>query len=120
MSCRPSFLILQDLAAALRDLPWRKAADKVNGSTWCDADDSALRRYLEKYYKLSGKEKNMDGMITAAKDNTVHHIRNYLEGLIWDKAPRLDALLIDCLGGGGYCLHLSRDQENIHGVGPCL
>lgn len=83
---------------ALRDLPWREVADKVNGSTWCDADDSALRRYLEKYYKLSGKEKIMDGMITAARDNAIHPIRNYLEGLDWDGVPRLDALLVDYLG----------------------
>lgn len=82
---------------ALRDLPWREVADKVNGSTWCDADDSALRRYLEKYYKLSGKEKIMDGMITAARDNAIHPIRNYLEGLEWDGVPRLDALLVDYL-----------------------
>lgn len=83
---------------ALRDLPWREVADQVNGSTWCDADDSALRRYLEKYYKLSGKEKIMDGMITAARDNAIHPIRNYLEGLAWDGVPRLDALLVDYLG----------------------
>lgn len=83
---------------ALQDLPWRKVADKVNGSTWSDADDSALRRYLEKYYKLTGKEKIMDGMITAAKDNSIHPIRSYLEGLTWDGTPRLDTLLVDYLG----------------------
>ena len=83
---------------ALRDLPWRKVTDDINGSTWTDADDSALRRYLEKYYKLSGKEKIMDGMITAAKANAIHPIKAYLAGLEWDNTPRLDTLLVDFLG----------------------
>ena len=83
---------------ALRDLPWRKVTDDINGSTWTDADDSSLRRYLEKYYKLSGKEKIMDGMITAAKANAIHPIKAYLAGLEWDNTPRLDTLLVDFLG----------------------
>lgn len=83
---------------ALRNLPWREVEDKVNGSTWCDADDSALRWYMEKYYKLTGKEKIMDGMIRAAKANTIHPIRDYLERLAWDGTPRLDRLLVDYLG----------------------
>lgn len=83
---------------ALRSLPWRKVTDTVNGSTWSDADDSALRRFLEKFYKITGKEKIMDGMMNAAKDNTVHPIRAYLEQLVWDSIPRLDTLLVDYLG----------------------
>lgn len=83
---------------ALRSLPWREVADPVNGSTWNDADDSALRWYLEKYYKLTGKEKILDGMIRAAKANEIHPIRGYLEGLAWDGTPRLDTLLVDYLG----------------------
>lgn len=83
---------------ALGDLPWRKVPASINGSTWNDADDSALRRYLEKYYKLTGKEKIMDGMVNAAHDRTIHPVRDYLTGLLWDKAPRLDTLLVDYLG----------------------
>jgi len=83
---------------ALRSLPWRAVEDTVNGSTWTDADDSALRRYLEKYYKLSGKEKILDGLITAARDNAIHPIKRYLQGLAWDGVERLDTLLVDYLG----------------------
>lgn len=82
---------------ALRDLPWRKVAEHVNGSTWNDSDDSELRWYLEKYYKLTGKEKIMDGMMKTAKANAIHPIKDYLEGLSWDGIPRLDTLLIDYL-----------------------
>lgn len=83
---------------ALRNLPWRVVTDQVNGSTWNDADDSALRWYLEKYYKLTGKEKIMDGMLRTAKTNSIHPIKDYLEGVSWDGTPRLDTLLIDYLG----------------------
>ena len=83
---------------ALRSLPWREVADEVNGSTWNDSDDAALRWYLEKYYKLTGKEKIMDGMMKAAKDNAINPIKNYLEGLTWDGVPRLETLLVDYLG----------------------
>ncbi len=83
---------------ALQDLPWRAVADHINGSTWTDADDSALRWYLEKYYKLTGKEKIMDGMLRTAKTNAIHPIRDYLEELSWDGSPRLDTLLVDYLG----------------------
>ena len=82
---------------ALRDLPWRKVAEHVNGSTWSDSDDSELRWYLEKYYKLTGKEKIMDGMMKTAKANAIHPIKDYLKGLSWDGTPRLDTLLIDYL-----------------------
>ena len=83
---------------AVRDLPWRKVPDPVNGSTWGDADDSALRKYLEKTYTLTGKEKIMDGLINAAAANTIDPVKDYLEGLEWDGEPRLDSLLIDYLG----------------------
>jgi len=83
---------------ALGDLPWRKVPASINGSTWNDADDSALRRYLEKYYKLTGKEKIMDGMVNAAHEHTIHPVRDYLTGLVWDGTPRLDTLLVDYLG----------------------
>lgn len=83
---------------ALLNLPWRKVTEHVNGSTWSDSDDSELRWYLEKYYKLTGKEKIMDGMMKTAKANAIHPIKDYLEGLSWDGTPRLDTLLIDYLG----------------------
>lgn len=83
---------------AMRDLPWRKVQDPVNGSTWADSDDSALRRFLEKCYAITGKEKIMDGMINAAHDNTINPVKDYLEGLEWDQVPRLDTLLVKYLG----------------------
>ena len=82
---------------ALQDLPWRKVTEHVNGSTWNDSDDGELRWYLEKYYKLSGKEKIMDGMMKTAKANATPPIKDYLEGLSWDGIPRLDTLLVDYL-----------------------
>jgi predicted P-loop ATPase len=38
------------------------------------------------------------GMMHAARANSFHPIRDYLDGLVWDGTPRLDTLLIDHAG----------------------
>lgn len=92
-----AFNAFKDRLVAVRTLPWREISDTVNGDTWTDADDSELRRYLELGYAITGRERIMDAMSAAAHQNIVHPIRDYLEGLEWDGAARLDTLLIDYL-----------------------
>lgn len=74
-------------------LPWRQDL-----GAWTDADDSALRYFLEKKYGVSGKDKIFDGVNVAAQENRFHPVREYLAGCIWDNVPRVDTLLIDYLG----------------------
>ena len=83
---------------ALRDLPWRKVLDSVNGDTWADSDDTRLFQFLEEEYGVTGENKIRNGLLNAANDNIIHPIQDYLEGLSWDGAPRLDTLLVDYLG----------------------
>lgn len=83
---------------ALRDLPWRKVLDTVNGDTWADSDDTRLFQFLEEEYGVTGENKIRNGLLNAANDNIIHPIRDYLEGLVWDGTPRLDGLLVDYLG----------------------
>lgn len=77
------------------DTPWRSEAGQ-----WTDADDSALRFYLEKNYGLSGKDKIFDAVNVAAMQNSFHPVKEYLARCVWDEKERLDTLLIDYLGAG--------------------
>ena len=78
-----------------KSLPWRK----VNGaSQWVDADDAALRFYLERVYGLSGKDRIFDAVNVVASENKYHPVRDYLDGCEWDGEPRVETLLVDYLG----------------------
>lgn len=80
---------------AKQSLPWRK----VNGrSQWTDADDAALRFYLERRYGINSKDKIFDAVNVVAGENAFHPVREYLDGCTWDGVPRVETLLVDYLG----------------------
>lgn len=80
---------------ARRDLPWRK----VRGtSQWVDADDAALRYYLERVYGIASKDRIFDAVNVVASENKFHPVRDYLDTCTWDGVPRVETLLIDYLG----------------------
>lgn len=76
-------------------LPWDKESS-MRGLT--DADMAGLRVYLETNYGLTGREKIQDAFDTFIRQNAVHEVKDYLNGLAWDGVPRLDSVLIDYLG----------------------
>jgi putative DNA primase/helicase len=78
----------------MRDTPWGKPA----GGYWEDADDAALRNYMEQIYDIDAVTKVMDARIIVQEKNHFHPVRQYLDGLRWDSVPRVDTLLIDFLG----------------------
>ena len=76
-------------------LPWRT----VKGvSQWTDADDAALRYYLERTYGLTGKDRIFDAVNVVAQQAAFHPVREYLDGCSWDGVPRVETLLVDYLG----------------------
>ena len=77
------------------DLPWRKV---TGTSQWVDADDAALRFYLERIYGIASKDKIFDAVNVVAGENKFHPVRDYLDGCTWDGVPRVETLLIDYLG----------------------
>lgn len=85
------------LQAVKRDLPWREANDR-RGRTWQNSDDANLRLYMERTYGITGKEKIMDGVETAAKAHSFHPIREYIQAAKWDGVPRVESLLIRYMG----------------------
>ena len=80
---------------AKQDLPWRKV---TGTSQWVDADDAALRFYLERVYGIASKDKIFDAVNVVAGENKFHPVRDYLATCTWDGVPRVETLLIDYLG----------------------
>lgn len=76
-------------------LPWRKKGDF---SDWCDTDDSSLRIYISRVWKISSKQNCDDALNEIIKRNSFHPVRDYLESLSWDGVSRVDTLLIDYMG----------------------
>ncbi len=79
----------------LGDLPWRESK---GASVWADVDDLGLWHYLERAYKLSCKDKNVAAVAVMAQRNAFHPVRDYLDSCEWDGIPRVETLLVDCLG----------------------
>lgn len=80
---------------ALSSLPW----DSLTAPRqWNDADDAALRYYLERTYGLTGKDRIYDAVNVVAQRNAFHPVRDYLDGCDWDGVQRVETLLVDYLG----------------------
>lgn len=86
---------LEHNVVARKSLPWREIK---SDSQWIDADDAALRYYLERTYGISSKDKIFDAVNVVAGENAFHPVKQYLETCKWDGVPRIDTLLIDYLG----------------------
>ncbi len=85
-------------AVILEPMPWRKPAD-WKGPSWSDDDDASLRVYTEKVYNIWSPAKLSDALAAVSHERSFHPVREYLDGLPeWDGIPRLEELLIDCLG----------------------
>ena len=80
---------------ARKSLPWRAV---TGTSQWVDADDAALRFYLERTYGVGSKDKIFDAVNVVAGENKFHPVREYLESCTWDGVPRVETLLVDYLG----------------------
>ena len=80
---------------AKKSLPWRSV---TGASQWVDADDAALRYYLERVYGIASKDRIFDAVNVVASENKFHPVRDYLDGCAWDGVPRVETLLVDYLG----------------------
>ncbi len=87
-----------DRACLLKDTPWRKCQDPLNGETWTDSDEACLRNYLESVYGLYNKGKTADAVDTCLQKHAFHPVRDWLEKLEWDEIPRAETLFCDALG----------------------
>lgn len=82
-------------SVVIGQLPWRK---KGNMGDWNDTDDSGLREFIEKYYRISSTAKCADALALSFENHSFHPIKDYLEDLSWDGVERVNTLFIDYLG----------------------
>ena len=68
----------------------------VEAGEWTDSDTSAAMIWMARAYGFEpGDQKLAHALVTEAKKNRFHPVREYLESLTWDKKPRLDHWLAD-------------------------
>lgn len=77
------------------NLPWGRPR---GSQLWTDTDTTNLRTFLEPFCGKISKNDMNDVVEACAGLDAYHPVKDYLGGLIWDGAPRLDRLLIDYLG----------------------
>jgi predicted P-loop ATPase len=78
--------------------------DPLNGDSWTDSHDTAVRALIESKTQLKGygiKVTDRDlrgGIDMAAQRRSFHPIKELLESVKWDGRPRAETLFIDYLG----------------------
>lgn len=76
-------------------LPWDKGTDR---RTWEDNDNQGLYWYFEKRWQFTGNKKIDSALSLHSSKHRFNDVVDYLGGLTWDGAPRLDKLFINYLG----------------------
>jgi predicted P-loop ATPase len=85
---------LSGIVSVRKKLPWGLPAPR----SWTDADDAQLLSYIEQHYGVMPKQYVCDAVVKLADDHRFNPIKEYLEGLRWDRTPRVDTMLVDYLG----------------------
>jgi virulence-associated protein E len=78
----------------LRPTPWRGNAPRP----WSDFDDTMLAAYLQGHGVHINTKTAGEAIQVVAQKNRYHPVQNYLDGLVWDKKPRLSSWLHDYAG----------------------
>lgn len=80
----------------VKNLPWRRVTAETKYLK--DEDELNLYKYLEAVYDITSKGNIKDALNIHVDACGFHPVRNYLNGLTWDKAKRVDSLFVDYLG----------------------
>lgn len=87
-----------------RDAPWMGG----NRDEFTDADSCELAAWLQhpdRYYCRCKDDTVLKAVVSVARRHRRHPIREYLTGLKWDGAPRVETMLQDLFGApdNAYC-----------------
>lgn len=87
--------LFDDKKYIFRSMPWRhiKAPEPIKNVDYC-----GIRNYIESLYGITGAMKIDDALNLEFQKQAFHPVKDYLESLKWDGAPRIDRLLIDYFG----------------------
>lgn len=80
---------------------------------WCDAADAAILMHIEGAYRIYSEQKYRVAMEALRIKYKINSLQQYLDSLPeWDGVPRIDTILIDCLGAeddeDGYTREVTR------------
>lgn len=78
-----------------KSAPWRTI---TKPETFADVDYSGVRNYIETVYKISSISKIDDALALEFNKQSIHPVREYLEGLVWDGVERVPSLLVRYFG----------------------
>ena len=85
--------LLTERIDIVRDVGWRR-----NTSALTDTDIKYLLLYFEENYGLTSEKKIQNTLAIVADENCYHPIKDCLNGLVWDKTPRIRFCLRHFLG----------------------
>jgi predicted P-loop ATPase len=87
--------------------PWEKKKDTSwQERHWNDQDDRLFTCWLQKLHIDLSINLAAEAVQAVAREHSFHPIRNYLNGLKWDKKPRLKRWLITYLGAEDTRYHI--------------
>lgn len=92
---------MRETVVKVRKPVWEDSpvADPVNGVDWIDPDETAMREYLERVYRVEvSKSLLSDAVSLVAEENRYNPVVDYLNSLEWDGVKRIDTMLSDYLG----------------------
>ena len=76
-------------------VPWSREDGRRR---WKDSDDAGFYRYMETFYRITGREKLDNALLIVSSENRINDVRDYLQGLKWDGIRRIEGLLSEYLG----------------------
>ena len=79
----------------INKMPWRKV---LKPEPIKNVDFSGIRNYIEIVYGISGVSKIEDALNLEFERYSFHPVKEFLNGLKWDKVQRIDTLLIEYFG----------------------
>ncbi len=78
--------------------PWVKDRSRWEPQPWSDYDDVACTEWMQREGILVKPDVVAQGVMTVAKEQKFHPVRDYLHGLTWDGIERLESTMVAALG----------------------
>jgi len=79
---------------------------------WSDFDDVRTQLWLSRTYAFEPKKQTLiDAVLASADHARYHEVRSYLDGLAWDRTPRVDSWLHEYLDAGAFYERIDTPED---------